>query len=320
MRAPTPDAQVGVGIGEPCDLRSDCESNYCIAIEGSDEAVCTKPCLAGESDDCPEGWLCDQTPEYGHVCVPPRIRGLCEPCEDDAQCGGEDDQCLPLFGQPNVTVCARDCSDRTVECPGGFECAQLGEAATATFQCVPMGGQCPQVEDGDGDGVSDSDDNCPAIANPGQLDADGDGLGDLCDNCINVVNPDQIDSDGNGKGDLCDTAPIDDIDGDGFPDGEDNCPEFENADQLDVDMDGLGDVCDNCPEVGNPDQLDANNNGIGDGCEVNASIRFLKGRFASMGGASRSPNYSVKAASTAHQPTKMSSPNYTIMPITGGNL
>ena len=37
--------------------------------------------------------------------------------------------------------------------------------------------------DADGDGISDRDDNCPAVANPMQSDADGDGVGDACDVC-----------------------------------------------------------------------------------------------------------------------------------------
>jgi len=39
--------------------------------------------------------------------------------------------------------------------------------------------------DSDGDGVCDSTDNCPTIANPSQADGDGDGLGDACDPCTN---------------------------------------------------------------------------------------------------------------------------------------
>jgi N-acetylneuraminic acid mutarotase len=37
--------------------------------------------------------------------------------------------------------------------------------------------------DGDGDGVEDARDNCPAVPNPDQSDLDLDGLGDLCDPC-----------------------------------------------------------------------------------------------------------------------------------------
>jgi hypothetical protein len=35
--------------------------------------------------------------------------------------------------------------------------------------------------DSDGDGYSNSDDNCPDVPNPDQIDSDGDGIGDACD-------------------------------------------------------------------------------------------------------------------------------------------
>lgn len=110
-------------------------------------------------------------------------------------------------------------------------------------------------EDGDtdGDGVMNSEDNCPEIANADQSDIDGDGIGDACDNdkdgdginnnndnCPEIANTDQSDMDGDGIGDVCD----DDIDGDGVPNNEDNCPYIANADQSDIDEDGVGDVCD----------------------------------------------------------------------------
>lgn len=43
-----------------------------------------------------------------------------------------------------------------------------------------------------------------AVAVTGDLDADGDGIADSVDNCPGLANPDQRDSDGNGIGDLCD--------------------------------------------------------------------------------------------------------------------
>jgi hypothetical protein len=97
------------------------------------------------------------------------------------------------------------------------------------------------VTDSDGDGVADCVDNCPAFANPLQLDTDEDGVGDGCDNCAGP-NPDQLDSDG-----------------DGFADGCDNCPGVPNVNQADFDLDGIGDVCD--LETGPPSNHDQCKNG-----------------------------------------------------------
>ncbi len=124
--------------------------------------------------------------------------------------------------------------------------------------------------DTDGDGVCDSVDNCPEIANADQADADGDGIGDVCDNCPNDYNPDQLDSDGDSVADACDNCPNDpnssqeDADNDGIGDVCDICPDDPYNDQ---DGDGIcGDV-DNCPGIANPGQEDSNSNGIGDACE-----------------------------------------------------
>ena len=89
--------------------------------------------------------------------------------------------------------------------------------------------------DGDGDGVSICNDNCPTVSNPDQADNDNDGIGNACDGCPNKCNSDQEDSDGDGVQDACD-----------------NCPIISNPDQADTDHDGKGDACDACPT--NPSQ------------------------------------------------------------------
>ncbi len=57
------------------------------------------------------------------------------------------------------------CIASPINCEGGF--------------CDPETGACV-VADGDGDGIPDSEDNCPEIANADQTDNDGDGIGDVC--------------------------------------------------------------------------------------------------------------------------------------------
>jgi hypothetical protein len=95
----------------------------------------------------------------------------------------------------------------------------------------------PAAGDGDGDGVADATDLCPAVFDPprpvdegAQRDADGDGLGDACD-------PDPLPAD---------------IDGDGVPNPVDTCPIVANTDQADADADAEGDACDACPALPNP--------------------------------------------------------------------
>ena len=61
--------------------------------------------------------------------------------------------------------------------------------------------------DKDSDGIADSIDNCPDVANPDQADADSDEIGDVCDNCPDISNTHQEDADGDGIGDVCDTSP-----------------------------------------------------------------------------------------------------------------
>jgi len=111
----------------------------------------------------------------------------------------------------------------------------------------------PLPADADGDGVTDSIDNCPTDANTLQTDTDGDGTGNACDsdddndgvpdgidNCQLTANTNQTDTDGDGTGNACDT----DDDNDGVLDGNDNCQLTANTNQTDTDGDGIGDACD----------------------------------------------------------------------------
>lgn len=75
---------------------------------------------------------------------------------------------------------------------------------------------------------------------PAPVDSDGDGVTDTADNCPDDVNANQHDTDADGDGDTCDG----DDDGDAVPDEDDNCPLVSNAMQVDVDQDGIGDACD----------------------------------------------------------------------------
>jgi len=99
-----------------------------------------------------------------------------------------------------------------------------------------LGGEDPDVLDGDTDGVLDSEDNCVEDANPGQEDIDEDGAGDVCD---------------------------EDKDGDGVLNIEDNCDSISNANQLDADGDGIGAACDSSDTVSSGGGGSGSGNGNG---------------------------------------------------------
>lgn len=144
------------------------------------------------------------------------------------------------------------------------------------------------VGDSDGDGLLDTLDNCPFVANFDQTDTDGDGSGDACDICpggddnldadgdgvpnfcdICPGGNDALDEDGDGVPNFCDICPGGDdhldSDGDGRPNFCDRCPGFN--DFLDADVDFRPDSCDNCPTVYNPFQDDADGDDVGDVCD-----------------------------------------------------
>jgi hypothetical protein len=111
--------------------------------------------------------------------------------------------------------------------------------------------------DDDNDGLPDTSDNCPLVANLNQANSDSDSHGNACDNCASVANENQLDTDADGLGDDCDP----DDDADGVLDVSDNCPLVVNGNQNNYDGDSLGDVCD----------PDADNDGLLNSDETNTN-------------------------------------------------
>lgn len=178
-------------------------------------------------------------------------------------------------------------------CGGSAEIAEGADDTTAENNSNSASGS-----DTDGDGVVDSEDNCPNHVNASQQDSDNDGVGDVCDssnssnnnsnnssntgngtdgdgdgvantsdNCATVANADQRDTDNDGVGDRCDSfnnlSSNEDSDEDGYVDSSDNCPAVYNNPQTDSDDDGYGDACDSTDD-NDANEADADYDGVVD--------------------------------------------------------
>lgn len=127
----------------------------------------------------------------------------------------------------------------------------------------------PPIEDRDGDGVADAQDECPDEAGlPALLgcpDGDGDGVADKIDKCPEEAGPAATlgcpDADGDGVADIDDECPDE-----AGPKASNGCPEKPLI--ADTDGDGLDDTLDECPDKAGPIELkgcpDSDNDGIPD--------------------------------------------------------
>jgi len=111
-----------------------------------------------------------------------------------------------------VVEASEQCDDANIGDGDGCSRLCLREAAVPTPTALPQAPTPtptplpPSIPDSDGDGVVNTSDNCPSVANPGQLDRDRDRVGDACDNCPRDFNGAQSDDNGDGIGDVCDAS------------------------------------------------------------------------------------------------------------------
>ena len=59
--------------------------------------------------------------------------------------------------------------------------AEIESDAQVNEADLGLGTDAFEIADQDEDGISDTDDNCPAVPNRDQVDGDRDGVGDVCD-------------------------------------------------------------------------------------------------------------------------------------------
>ncbi|MCA9516625.1 MAG: hypothetical protein KC635_16905, partial [Myxococcales bacterium] len=138
----TVDASGDLPTGAFCVTNSQCASTYC--IDSPTGGYCTNSCI----DGCPEGWLCRTVggiTDPVELCVNDLNR-LCEPCENDSQCGSAGlNRCLAIGGGH---FCGRDC--QSDPCPTGYACEELELDGQSLAQCIPANATCDCTEDSAG--------------------------------------------------------------------------------------------------------------------------------------------------------------------------
>ena len=207
-----------------------------------------------------------------------------------------------IFGNIGGFTSVASVCDRSVSYNGGdpgAQCASSGGTMRPHILVASV-----TIADQDGDGVADSEDNCPTVANANQTDANANGVGDACESAPTVTISPETDSVTPGAS-ITFTTTADDTDNpvssltyewrvDGIIQAGQTGPSatftffvdstvrvtvrdpgllsgFDEATVTinpDSDSDGVLDSNDNCPSTPNPNQSDNDGDELGDACDT----------------------------------------------------
>jgi hypothetical protein len=199
------------GSGDVCDPSESCTGVADQPCPADVVAGAGTVCNAGSGDVCDPAETCSGT--AGQACPTDTVAAAgtsCRPaagaCDVAESCTGVADQPCPADAVATTAVTCRPSAgacDVAESCDGVAKTCPTDAFAPTSVVCRPSAGVCDIAEtctgsgpacpadltspDGDGDGVCDSIDLCPAVADPLQADGDADGQGDECDPCTQTL-------------------------------------------------------------------------------------------------------------------------------------